>query len=386
MLLLGCGARTAPLVETATRDDAGMADTPVETTRDAALDGGIDAPMSACPPPSETGFRVEPGPLVGLGDWQDVALGGDGRTVATLLSAFDGTASLVIRTEEGERAHPITQLRSPQVSVQDGVVRVIGTNDGGRPSLYTATGLGELAEEAITVPTGALTRYDRPLWNGRDVIIAGTNLLGAVLVPWSRGGTTPAWFESASVSDALIAGDERGNTHLLTRATPGEVRSMVFDVGGTIVEGPLVLGDFPFRVATFGWSDDGLGQPWVVAGIGGSGPAGQRLIVSRYRRDGTAGGGFSAPLFTASLTGVVDLTTTPPLDHRHGYGVVVATGVDYRAFFHGAGEDFVGDSRELPMACDASRVSIASGPCGYVIACTQDGRVAMALAVPPRPR
>jgi hypothetical protein len=133
----------------------------------------------------------------------------------------------------------------------------------------------------------------------------------------------------------------------------------------------------------FGWlDDDGSGQPLVLAGF--SIEDGRlRAVLRRFRTDGAAAGGFSAPL--DGMPGDVDLTTIAPPGHRHGYGMVAAT-LGGGAIFHGAGQDFVGDARAVPAPCEGEHVSIAAGPCGYVIACVAGGHVQLSLAVPPRPR
>lgn len=368
------------------RQDAGSSDVPLDTPRDAPIDVGADAPAGACPPPSDLGFRVELDSLAGLGEWQEVAMGGDGRVVAMLFSAFDGSGLLSVRTAEGERSHRLSQVRSPQVSVEDGVVRALVTNDRGRQSLYTATGLGNLDEVAIVPPTGPLLTYDRPRWNGREVILTGTDARGGVVLAWGPGWARPPWFESAGANMARAAIDTLGRTHVLMRDADGRGRVTVFDVDGAPLGVPVALDPFFFRAFQLGWSDDGLGQPWIVAGTSGAGPAGGRLVISRHREDGTMGGGFSAGFGGGAVEGAADLTTVPPPDHRHGYGMVAATRLESPAFFHGAGEGFVGDARELPYPCDGRRVAIAAGPCGYVIACSSDGRVPIFLAVAPRPR
>jgi hypothetical protein len=271
-----------------------------------------------------------------------------------------------------------------RVAVELGSFRLLGTIEDGRSILLRGT-VGSYDGALTTVFRGPLVALARPAWNGRDTIMAGQNGFEVFLGAFVLDGTSPAWRSFGPVADVEAAAQAAsGETQLLYRADDGSLRLERFDAEGAMLGGPLVLEDVGLlgRVA-FGRLEDGTSQPYVLAGFS-PGDGELRPTLRRFRTDGSAAGGFSAPS-RGAMSGGIDLSTVAPRGHTSGYGMVAGL-VEVGAIFHGAGEDFVGDSRPVPVPCDGVSVSIASGPCGYVIACSDGELVQLALAVPPLPR
>lgn len=385
-----CGARSG--VDLAVLEmalDAGSRDAAV---RDAGRLEATDAPRPGCPPPSDFGFAVHVGGELDVaGPVDDLSLGGDGVSVffavrragavsAVSLHALDPsarTATEVFVLERGDL---------PRVSVVAGVARM--TADLAETDTVLVEVREGVAREVghTEIFRGAPSQMSAPAWNGRDVVMAGSDGFELFLGAFLPGTTSVAWRNFGPARDVhVVAQPETGITELLYRAGDDSLRVESFGIDGAALwpPGGVALEDVGFiGPVDFGWLDaDGTGQPHVVAGFA-SGPDGVRATLRRFRVDGRAAGGFSAP---PSRTGGVALTTVPPPGHRHGYGMV-ASARGGATIFHGAGEDFVGDARPVPLPCDGDHVSIAAGPCGYVIACLGAGRVHTALAVPPMPR
>jgi hypothetical protein len=228
---------------------------------------------------------------------------------------------------------------------------------------------------------------DAPVWNGSRLLVAGWDdpdqvslsefVVDEPPVAWRRFGaaiTLQAIWDPSSGTTALFYRDAAGVLRVETFAEDGRALA---PIGGTPLE-PLDV----FPELDFDYLEDGTGQPWVLAAFTIEDGT-YRALVRRFRPDGSAAGGFSTPL--AGIAGRIDLTTVAPAGHRTGYGMIAGS-LEAGAVFHGAGEDFVGDGRAVPLPCDGASVGIASGPCGYVLACTGGGAIHTALAIPPRPR
>lgn len=390
---LGCGARSGVEVEPVERPDldAGVRD-------GGPRDGGIGAPdvrPSSCPPPSDFGYGVVPLGVLDLPEAVDeISLGGDGSDVylGARAARAAGSVSLVALDPSLRTAREIfvvEDARVPRVSVVAGVARLTATASLTGDHVLVEARAGVAREIGrTTIFRGPLLTVCRPAWNGERLVVAGSNGSELFLGAFLPGTTSVAWrsFGPASGVEAA-AQPATGITELLYRAGDGSLRVETFAADGAVLWPPsgTVLEDIGFvgRVA-FGWLDaDGTDQPLALAGFA-LGPEGPRPTLRRFRSDGAAAGGFSAPP-AGAMPGGVDLTTVAPPGHRHGYGMVAGR-LGAGAIFHGAGEDFVGDSRAVPIPCDGEHVSIAAGPCGYVIACIAGGEVHTALAVPPLPR
>lgn len=231
----------------------------------------------------------------------------------------------------------------------------------------------------------------RPTWNGMDVIITGVATAG-IVGPLRLGGETVSW---SSVSPEwrvvqITSEAATGFTEMFYRSATGANHVTRRDAAGAPIGSTqgVVLAEVGFEApffdvgnaTAFGWLDaDGGDQPIVVAGFA-TDDDGYRLKLQRFREDGAPGAGFSSPL--GGTPRDVDLSTEPVPPLASSYGVVAASRGG-APLFHGGASAFVGGAQELPFA-GCAQVSIAAGPCGYVIACLDDdSRVQLALAVAP---
>src|SRR5262245_49675067 len=258
-----------------------------------------------------------------------------------------------------------------RVSVIDGTARMIAFDDTQIRAILVEARGGEARELGRTaIDHGSRLVPERPVWNGTDVIVAGsTGFLG----PLTLGAESVSWVTPplGGAPLRIAAQVDTGITELVHRTLTGHVLRS-FDRDGAArapSEGvALALPDI-WGAAAFGWLDgDGAGQPIVIAGVTRVADGSFLLVLQRFRPDGTTEAGFSAPI---AWSGDIDLTTVPAPPHAHGYGVVAAPFPNH-TLFHGAGQDFVGDASELPFS-DCGAASIAAGPCGYVIACLTQG-------------
>jgi hypothetical protein len=378
-LVLGCGARGGLEVRAL---DASVAVPDARETRDAP-----DVP-TACPAPSAFGYTVvprEPVPVpVAPGE---ISLAGDGERVALAVSARPtGDVGAIIELDAQLRvlALRVEPIQLGRTSVEGGVVRVASLASDGQLVLSTSPRRGVVDTAVTTIFRGPLALLARPAWNGERVVIAGSTGFELFLGAFVPDATSTAWRSFGPAEDVDVAAQPgTGITELVYRSASGVLHVETFGADGSPLDDrPLEDVGFEGRVA-LGWLDaDGTGQPIVLAGVA-LGESGLRAQLRRFRLDGSAAGGFSAPI--DSMPGGVDLTTVAPPGHRHGYGMVAGS-VGGTALFHGAGEDFVGDARPLPIACDGDHVSIAPSRCGYAIACTSGEEVHLALAIAPRAR
>lgn len=403
----GCGSRSglddfdaeAGAVDGGDRDAASHDAASHDATRaDASAPDAFRPPDAgpACPARSDFGYRLLGlGPL-GLGfEVDELSLGGDGRSVyLAVLAAWEpgvGYRSVLYRLEPAEpRANELATIdggRNPRVSVTDGVARMIALDSAGwdltlleaRDGVASELGRSEIFH-------GSRMVMDRPAWNGTDVIVAGTT--GDLFIgPFALGAATPDWSGGRIGDDlaGIAAQPETGTTEVVYRAADLNYRAQTYDPGGGPLgpDGGIALTDRFERGVAFGWLDgDGGAQPFVLAGftvVDGT----LRAAVQRFRTDGTPAGGFSTPV--DGMPGAVDLSTVAVPPHSHGYGMAAAAHGG-PAIFHGAGQDFVGDASTLPLSCDATGISVAAGPCGYIVACLAGGEIELALAIPPDPR
>lgn len=391
VLLTACGARTGVEIEAAVERDGGARD---GGARDASIDGprdaGVDATRPACPLPSEgAGFRIDALPDGPAADVTHIAMVGDGERVFLALDRTGVfTTTLVELSGRGEELArtDVFNLLGPELVLADGRLFVLGAApDGVRVVLASGDDLEGLTSVVGDLPGGALSGWAGG-WNGRELVVASDDTFEIAIGPFVTGGVVAPWATFAPSSGMRLAVDAvGGESHLLHRGGDGLLRIESFDItGAPLGIAGTVLEDVGLDGASIGVSTEDASQPWILAGhsFGDAGEA--RLSVRRFRRDGRATGGFSSPWPPAATTGVIALSSTPPVGHRGGYGVLAGdpTGV----LFHGAGQDFVGDARSVPVDCEGDRVAIASGPCGYLLACSAGGVTTMALAVPPVPR
>lgn len=390
--MLGCGARTELGDDFDARiarpDDARPDDArPADAGRDAfVIDVGPDASTDVfvlpdvatpitCPAGPEIGFRVRYlGTLDSTLAFTHLALGGDGEVVY-LVGETASDARLFRLTGADTSARELAAIPSAtlgRVVVQAGVARMISLAFAGDFTwqLVLVEARGAEADEIGRTSFGNSLEGLELIWNGGEVVVATTS--PDSIAPF--GGSEPWALERAK---GLAAPGLVGLTLALME---NEVRT--FGRDGRPTEPPVVLMP-PFlpeeQGVVFGVDEGSPDQPFVLAGIGRDGVE-RRAFVRRYRPDGSAGGGFSAPIETG-FNGATHLSTVAISPHVSGYGMVAGL-LPGPAIFHGAGEDFVGDSADLPFECD--ELDIAAGPCGYVIACRNGP--AIDLAIPSNPR
>lgn len=389
LVLVGCGARSGL--------DLGLEDPPVDAgRRDAPPPRDAPVPRDAgvvCPPPSPFGFAVEAAGEIRLdAPHGAISLGGDGNVVylASELLARDELIVAVHRLDARGRDDEdfgsalFSRVHTPRVAVEGGTARLLAIEAPGDSLRLVSIEEGIVTTSSVL--RGPLRTLDRPAWNGSLVVVAAQNGFEVVFGPFTEGRPIATWRSFGPAADVHAAvHPTTGESDLFLRDGAGALRVESYARDGTpLVMGGTTLEDIGFvGPLAFGFLDDGTAQPWVVAGITAD-VDGPRATLRRFRTDGSAAGGFSAPI-RGGMPGGVDLTTTPPRGHRSGYGMVAGVALG-GAIFHGAGEDFVGDARTVPIPCEGTDVSIASGPCGYVIACVAGGVIHTALAIPPLPR
>ncbi len=363
-------------------------------------DAGRDAGPVSCPVSGAIGFDLMAAgrlPLPRRMLPREIALAGDGERLFLAVGSADRSVPSLL-FELSAALEPIDELafangHSLEMSVDDGVVRLAALADDGPESLMVYEGERvSTARFRHTHTEGApFVRLAAPAWNGRDVVIAGEDSAGGVFIGALRDEAPMETWRAVGPA-AFVALDTDPATrevHALRRESVDTALVERFDRDGGALTPPggVVLSGvdefFVGRVA-FGFSDDDALGDWVLAGWSLSLDGEERVVLRRFFDDGGGGAGFSSPFdFTPERS--IALTTTPPTGHRSGYGLAASDG--RRVLFHGAGEGFVGGARDAPITCDGpDGVVIASGPCGYLIACLDGRSVAFAWAVPQRPR
>lgn len=395
--IAGCGARSGLLLEESEGVDGGPARDAgdlgdAETRRDAGTDAGV----VMCPTPSGIGFglrhagRLElPRSLVP----GELALGGDGVRVFLAVSSRDG-ATPGLLWELSPSLEPIDELpfgngHSLAISVDDDVVRLATlSNDDAGLVIYEGARASTARVRLSDVDGAPLFRLARPAWNGTDVVIAGDETASGIFVgALVDDAVSPAWLATGPASFAEVAVEpSTGVTHVLYQGGASNRVLERLDREGNALTPPggVLLADVGFvGPVALGFSDDVRLGSLVLAGVTEE-EDGDRVTLRRFRTDGTPGAGFSMAM-TLGPDGTMSLTTVPPTGHRRGYGLVASDGTNVR--FHGAGEDFVGDGRGVPITCDGQGgAAIASAPCGYLIACLNGGGIEFAWALPQPPR
>jgi hypothetical protein len=199
LALAGCGARTpvdpparlprdagpgrpdAPPLDAGT--DAGTPDAALDAGTDAGNDAGRDAPVRpdagpiVCPPASDGFVALSLGTIDGTAGENVVSLAGDGTVVYLAVGTWDG--SRVFRLD-GVSADVIELATMPvtnraRLEVTDGIGRMIAFGEGGLLVLHEVRG-DVLSERGRSdVPHGSRMDPERPQWNGRDVVVSGSN-------------------------------------------------------------------------------------------------------------------------------------------------------------------------------------------------------------------
>jgi hypothetical protein len=401
-LVTACGARSGLDVSGAPPTDAGTA-IPIDARAPVDATTPIDATVPrACPAATGIGFTVVPGARIvprGIGDVVGLSTAGDGRDVMVAIERAGGIDlhTLDALASSTTLGTTVGLARLPRLAAGDGVFALAHLSSPRDDALFLrrfdARGR-ELSVATLPFPTADVRALARPAWNGRAWVVGFTDGFEVWLGAVDAAGSFERWLGFGPAGDDIGLGVEpaTGRAFALLRTGDGALRVFGFERDGAPVEPRegIVLRDVEWEgFPSFGVRDDRFGQPFLLGGfaadpLDGSG----RFTTRAYRLDGSAGSGFSAPASPGAHAH--DLTTAPPAGHASGYGVIGADvlGGSWRLRQHGAGEDFVGDSRPVGGARDEPRLGIAAGPCGHVVVwqdqvAPNELRTALAIARAP---
>lgn len=404
VLLAACGARTGldpALVDAALADAAPPS---VDAARPIDAASVLDATMvPTCPPASGIGFAITSSRRIDLAGAAitDLSLAGDGRDVWVAVEhASSDTIALHALDAVAASAVPLAHVsdaRLPRLAAGDGGVALahVATRDGALVLRRFEVDGRERSIARVATPPRGVRALARPVFNGRTWVVGFTDGFEVWLGALDEATGFERWLGFGPVHEGIGLGVEpaTGRTFALLRVGDASLRVFAFERDGTPIaprEG-TVLDDLGWQGApSFDARDEPFGQPFLLAGWTMDPTTSEvRFTTRAYRLDGTAGSGFSASSTASEVAH--DLTTAPPAGHASGYGVIGAdvVGGAWRLRHHGAGEDFVGDSRPVGSAPLGSlRVSIAPGPCGHVVIWTDPGErsvlhAALAIARPP---
>lgn len=380
----GCGARSglSDDLDAGTRDgrvgtrDAGRAD---GSRRDAGVVAVVDAGDGTCPARPTLGFRFVP---------RTIELPVTPRTVS--LTTLDGVAVLAA-VEESAGELRVTVRRIDALGDAEPVLladfgagdgAVIGSGDGMLAVAYETVGGwlrfvvlradGTVEWSADEVPPLAIGRIERPLHNGATWLVGFTNPYASFGTVDRDGFTESLMFGPVEDRFGVAVDPESGRTFLLYRVRKdGLLRLLALDRDGGLLDptrGARIDGYGWEGVPSLGWTASLGAWPLVVGGFSRD-DEGARMRLHRYDVGGLPGPGFSSPARPNEHRWAS--TTLPPPGHATGYGLVGAERRDggWQLWFHGSGEDFVGDSQEIGTSAPSERfaVDITTNACGYLI-------------------
>ena len=385
----GCGARSGLSDEldagsaTASRDAA----RPDATRRDAGVTMGVDAGEEGlCPPPPVLGFRFVS---------RAIELGATPTSVS--LAMIDGEVFVASEEDVGaDEPHVVVRRvdtlgdAEPAVIADLGVgeVPVIGAHDGMLAVAYATRrsflhvdvlrGDGTIEWTIRDVPSDGVHRVGRPVHNGETWLVGFVGRYGNLGAVDRDGYTGVVRFGPVDERFGAAVDPESGDTHLLYRFV-GESALLLVSVDreGRILgpTGGRPIGGFGWEsVPALGWTTSLGAWPLVLGGFS-SDEGETRMRAHRYELDGLPGPGFSSPAATSEHRWA--LSTLAPARHASGYGLVGAERGEggWELRFHGAGEDFVGDSQPIGRGAPSETfdIDITTNACGYLIAWIDGG-------------